>query len=52
MSETIFRTKAKERYDYLLKDLEQGNFLTDVIVTILKDEYIGCIRREFDLLWN
>lgn len=26
MSETIFRTKAKERYDYLLKDLEQGNF--------------------------
>ena len=52
MSETIFRTKAKERYDYLLKDLEQGNFLTDVIVTILKDEDIGCIKREFDLLWN
>ncbi len=50
MSETILRTKAKERYDYLLKDLEQGNFLMDVVVTILKDECIGCIKREYDLL--
>ena len=52
MSKTILRTKAKERYDYLLKDLEQGDFLTDMVVTILKDEFIGCIKREFSLLRN
>ena len=52
MSETIFRTKAKERYDCLLKDLEQGDFLLDTVVCILKDEHIGCIKREFDLLWS
>ena len=50
MSETIFRTKAKERYDYLLKDLEQGDFLLDTVVCILKEEYIGGIKREFSLL--
>ena len=52
MSETILRTKAKGRLDYLLKDLEQGHFLADMVVTILKDEFIGCIKREFSLLRN
>ena len=52
MSETILRTKAKGRLDYLLKDLEQGHFLVDMVVTIMKDEFIGCIKREFSLLRN
>lgn len=42
--------KEQERLNYLLKDLEQGHFLADMVVTILKDEFIGCIKREFDLL--
>lgn len=44
--------KERERLNYLLKDLEQGHFLADMVVTILKDEFIGCIKREFSLLRN
>ena len=44
--------KEQERLNYLLKDLEQGHFLADMVVTILKDEFIGCIKREFSLLRN
>lgn len=44
--------KERERLNYLLKDLEQGHFLVDMVVTILKDEFIGCIKREFSLLRN
>ena len=50
MNKKILRTKAKERLDNLLKDLEQGDFLLDTVVCILKEECIGGIKREFSLL--
>ena len=52
MSKNFIKSKAKGRLDYLLKDLEQGHFLVDMVVTIMKDECIGCIKREFSLLRN
>ena len=47
------KTKTKreqERLNYLVRNMEQGNFLLDTVVCILKEEYIGGIRKEFSLL--